>query len=195
MLYEFTRLVQAKLSDQHYPVRVSFGYEEARRGAYRGHHIVLEHDATGDTVGPPLGAKRNPRMVRSRYLGCVAEIYARSSLPAAHRGDHERECEKIVDALLAAFYKLGGRGVIEVSGGKYAPGKDAPDGSQAKWPGVCYQLQFKLPRGVYDREYLAEQDTGAAQPTGTPTDARNQTRVRLQGGDPDADPDFGCGAP
>jgi hypothetical protein len=193
MLYDFAREVQAMLSAQHYPVRVSFGYEPARRGAYRGHHIVLEHDDSGDTVGPALGAKRNPRMVRSRYLGCKAEIYVRSSLPAAHRGDHERECEKVVDALIAAFYKLGGRGVITVKGGKYEPGKDAPDGTQEKWPGVCYVLRFSLPRGVYDREYVAEQNPGAAAPTGAPTGVQNQTRARLTGGDPDADPDVGCG--
>lgn len=200
MLYEFARAVQEQVSARHYPARVVFGYEPARRGAYHGHLVVFEHDEAGDTTGPPLGAKRNPRRVRSRYLGCKAEIYVRSSLPAAQRGDHERECEKIVDALHVAFDALGGRGGIEVKGGKYVAGKDSPDGAQtngtpAKWPGVCYELRFTLARGVYDREYIAEQNPGAPDPTGAATGVQNQTRARLEGGDPDADPDVGCGGP
>lgn len=201
MIYEFTRTIQAFLTEKSYPVRVVFdtgSLGQAKAGAHRGHVVVIDHDAAGDTLGPPVGAKRNPRLVRARMLGAKAEIYAKSSLPGAHRGDHERECEKIVDALIVAFYRWGVEGQVgdlPWTSGKYIPGKDAPDDPKEKWPGVCYQITFQLPRGVYDRMYVAEQNAGAALPTGTATGVSNQTQARLEGGDPDADPDLGCGAP
>lgn len=197
MIHEFSRDIQSFLTEKHYPVQVSFGYEPIRASAHRGHFVVFEHDEAGDTLGPPLGAHRNPRLVRARYIGVRAEVYARSSLPGAHRGNHETECEKIVDALIAAFYRWGSEGKVgdlPWGSGKYVPGVDAPDGGRDKWPGVCYEITFKLPRGVYDRAYVGEQNAGDAQPTGTPTGVQNQTQARLEGGDPEADPDLGCGA-
>ncbi len=198
-IYEFSKDIQRFLTEQSYPVRVSFGYKQDanRAAAHRGHFVVLEHSDAGDTLGPPVGAKRNARLVRARMIGAKAEVYAKSSLPSARREDHERECEKIVDALIAAFYRWGVEGQVgdlPWQGGRYVPGKDAPDSPREKWPGVCYEITFQIPRGVYDRTYVAEQNAGAAQPTGTATGVSNQTRTRLTGGDPDADPDIGCGA-
>jgi hypothetical protein len=198
MLSEFSRDIQRFLTEQSYPVRATFGYEQAVAGAHRGHFVIFEHDTAGDTLGPPTtGAKRNPRLVRARYLGCVAEIYAKSSLPGARRADHERECEKIVDALVCAFYRWGAEGQVgdlPWKSGKYVDGKDAPDRPREKWPGVCYQISFALPRGVYDRTYVAENNPGAPEPTGSAATVRNRTEARLEGGDPEAPPDIGCGS-
>lgn len=201
MLYEFARDIQGFLTEKSYPVRVVFdtgAQGQAKASAHRGHVVVFDHDAAGDTLGPPLGAHRNPRLVRARYLGAKATIYAKSSLPGAHRGDHERECEKIVDALIVAFYRWGAEGRVgdlPWSKGSYVAGADAPDNPREKWPGVCYEITFRLPRGVLDRAYVAEQNPGAPHPTGAATGVQNQTQARLEGGDPDADPDLGCGAP
>lgn len=201
MIYEFTREIQGFLTDQSYPVRVIFdaGNElaQVKTAAHRGLLVVIDHDPAGDTLGPPPTARKNPRLLAARMIGAKAEIYAKSSLPGAHRGDHERECEKIVDALIAAFnrWRVEGQTIPVVwAGGKYVPGKDAPDNPREKWTGVCYEITFKVPRGVYDRSYVGEQNPGAARPTGTAASVSNQTRARLEGGDPEADPDIGCGA-
>lgn len=195
MLYEFTKDIQTFLGEKGYPVKVRFGPERITRDRYRECAIVIEHDPdTGDRVVAPPAARRNPRLVRARVLGCKATVYARSSLPNAHRGDHERECEKYVDALIVAFYRWGAEGrvgdlPITKAGYLAAP----PDGPEV-WPGVVYEIRFGLPRGIHDRAYAGEQNAGTAQPTGSPTGVQNQTQARLEGGDPDADPDLGCGA-
>lgn len=195
MIYEFSKDVQGFLAEKKYPVRVVFGPERITRERYSfGHAIVIEHDPdAGDQVSAPPAAVRNPRLVRKRVLGAKATIYARSSLPNAHRGDHERECEKIVDALIAAFYRWGAEGKVGDLPITKAGFIKPPEGPEV-WPGVAYEIRFGLPRGVYDREYVGEQNAGAAQPTGGPTSVQNQTQARLEGGDPEADPDLGCGA-
>lgn len=183
MLYEMHKGVQALLAAQKYPVHVRFGPERITRDKYReGHAIVIEHDTdAGDSVVAPRGLRENPRRVRVRALGAKATVYARSSLPNAHRGDHERECEKIVDALIVALYKWGAEGRvgdIPISKAGYIPA--APDGPEV-WPGVVYELRFAVSRGVYDRTYVAEQNPGAAQPTGTPTGVGNTTVASAPG--------------
>jgi hypothetical protein len=183
MLYELSKDLQALLAAKKYPVKVRFGPERVMRDKYReGHAIVIEHDPdAGDRLLAPPGAKHHSRMLRARVLGAKATIYARSSLPNAHRGDHERECEKIVDALTCAMYKWGAEakvGDLPVSkmGFLAAP----PDGPEV-WPGVVYEIRFGVPRGVYDRDYVGEQNAGAAGPTGAATAVGNTTVATVPG--------------
>jgi hypothetical protein len=183
MLYEFSKDIQAFLAEKKYPVKVRFGPERVTRDKYReGHAVVIEHDPdAGDQLSPPTGVSHNPRRLFDRKLGVKATIYARSSLPNAHRGDHERECEKIVDAFLSALYKWCAAGRVTAAAvSKMGFPADPADGPEV-WPGVAYEIFFGLPRGVYDREYVGEQNAGAGGPTGTPTGVGNTTVASAPG--------------
>jgi hypothetical protein len=182
VLYELHKDVQALLAAQKYPVKVRFGPERITRDKYReGHAIVIEHDTdAGDSFVAPRGLRTNPRRVRDHTQGAKATVYARSSLPNAHRGDHERECMKIVHAFVAAMYKWGAEGRvgdIPVSKAGYL----APTGGPEVWPGVVYELRFTVACGVYDRTYVGEQNPGAPQPTGTATGVGNTTVASAPG--------------
>lgn len=185
MIYEVIKDLRGFLAAQKYPVTLRHGPERITPGKYPGHVIVLERDTeSGDKLGPPLGSKTNPRLLRVVVLGSKATIYARSSLPNAHRGDHERECEKIRDALLCAMYKWGTEaraGDLPVTKMGYLPA--TPDGPEV-WPGVTYEIRFGLPRGVYDREYTREQHAGDPRPTGAATGVANRTEATAPGQDP-----------
>ncbi len=185
MLYEAAKAIQTLLSAQLYPVKVKYGPERIKRGAYpSGHVIVVERARDADDVlGPPKGVNQNPRRLFDIALACKATIYARSSLGGAHDGDHERETEKIRDAFLAALAKwhagarAGTTAGIQVSGARFAAPEEGPE----KWPGAVYELKFTIPRGVYDRAYVGEQNAGAARPTGAATGVGNTTVASAPG--------------
>lgn len=187
MLYEFVKDVRGFLAAKKYPVEVRHGPDRVTRENCRGGFaVVFERDTdSGDTLGP--AATRNvgpglPPFLRAVTLGCKATIYARSSLPNAHRGDHERETEKIRDAVLCALYKWGvaGRvGDLPVSKMGYVAAK--PEDGPEVWPGLQYEIRFGLPRGVYDREYVGEQNAGAGGPTGAATGVGNTTIATAPG--------------
>lgn len=185
MLYEFCKDIRGFLAAKKYPVAVRHGPDRVTREHYpTGHVVVFERDAaSGDKLGP--AETRNvgpglPPFLRAVTLGSKATIYARSSLPNAHRGDHERECEKIRDAVLCAMYKWGvaGRvGDLPISKMGYVENTDKPE----VWPGLKYEILFGLPRGVYDREYVGEQNAGAGGPTGSATGVGNTTVASAPG--------------
>jgi hypothetical protein len=185
MLYEFAKDIRGFLAAKKYPVAVRHGPDRVTRELYpTGHVVVFERDAaSGDKLGPPATRNEGPGLppfLRAVVLGCKATIYARSSLPNAHRGDHERETEKIRDAVLCAMYKWGvaGRvGDLPVSKMGYVENADKPE----VWPGLKYEIIFGLPRGVKDREYVGEQNAGAGGPTGAPTGVGNTTVASAPG--------------
>lgn len=191
MLYEFCKEIRTLLAAQKYPVKVVFGPERVTRDKYNhGHVIVVEHDESGDLLFAPRGAQGNPPKVADRAIGTVATVYARSVLPNAHRGDHERECEKIVDAFTAAAAKWSSAARVPriyPTRMGYAKPKPPPTGAAVTpevWPGVAYEIHFTLPRGVYDRTYVGEQNAGAARPTGAATGVANRTDASAPGVDP-----------
>lgn len=194
MLYEFCKDIRGFLAAKKYPVAVRHGPERITRETCReGHAVVFERDTdSGDQLTPPAarnGGPGEPPFLRAVVLGCKATIYARSVLPNAHRGDHERECEKIRDAVICAMYKWGvaGRvGDLPISKMGYVPAK--PEEGPEVWPGLRYEIRFGLPRGVYDREYVGEQNAGAGGPTGSPAGVGNTTIATAPG----AAPATGC---
>ncbi len=183
MLYECSKQIQTLLSAQLHPVRVKYGPERIKRGHYPSGHVIVVERArdADDTLSAPKGLNQNPRRVFDIALACKATIYARSSLPGAHDGDHERELEKIRDAFLVALYKWGAgarAGAIAVSGARFsAPEAEGPE----KWPGAVYELRFTIPRGVFDRAHVGEQNAGTARPTGTATGVGNTTVASAPG--------------
>lgn len=183
MLYEASKEIQTLLSAQLYPVKVKYGPERVQRGHYpSGHVIVIERARDADdTLSAPKGVNQNPRRLYDIALACKATIYARSSLGGAHHGDHEREAEKVRDAFLAALYKwgVGARaGAIAVRGARFSP--PAEEGPEC-WPGAVYELRFTVPRGVFDRAYVGEQNAGTPRPTGAATGIGNTTIASAPG--------------
>lgn len=190
MLYEFHKDIQRLLAERKYPVQVRYHERFTRDTCREGHAIIVEHDTdSGDQLQPPRGAQGNPPKYFDRMIGAKATVYARSSLPNAHRGDHERECEKVIDAFTSAFKKwcTAGR-VTTATVGKmgYVPPK--PDEGPEVWSGVKYEIHFALPRGVYDREYAGEQNAGNANPTGAASGVANRTDASAPG----YNPETGC---
>lgn len=188
--------VRDLVSAKGYPLSFAYGPRKMVSPTYASNFVVIQRDRTQtDGIGPPAAAKANPRMLRVRTLGAEALIYAMSALPNAHIGDHERECEKFVDAMLCALYKWGKLAQssedLPISEARYLRADERDD--VETWPGVVYRLAFRVPRGVYDRAYVSEENAGAARPTGNVTTINNQTQVRMAHGDPDADPETGCG--
>lgn len=200
MIYEMARDVAADLAARKYPVAVSYGPERVTRDGYPQGVIVVERDRDGsDAVTPPKGQVNNPRYKGVRTLAVKATIYARSSLDGPLIGDHERECEKLVDAFIVALEDWGTEskaGYIAITAAKYLDASARADTEQ--WPGVIYELRFAVPRGVYKRDYVGENNAGDARPTGAPGSFQNKTNVRLahapvdEDGNPIDPPEIGC---
>ncbi len=80
------------------------------------------------------------------------------------------------------MYKWGvaGRvGDLPVSKMGYVPAK--PEDGPEVWPGLRYEIRFGLPRGVFDRDYVGEQNAGADGPTGAATGVANTTIATAPG--------------
>lgn len=179
--------IAAALAARKYPYPVLYGPERVQRHGY-AQAIVFERDRTqNDTIGAPNGRQQNPQKQYTRGLACVATVYAASSLAGAHVGDHERECEAVVDGVVTALndWVTEARSGVDFVGGTYLDAKTR-DGVE-QWPGVAYELRFRILRGVFRRDY-----DGAAQPTGTVAGVARTTLVSYTGreGDPAA---TGCG--
>jgi hypothetical protein len=204
-LYAMSKDLQVLLHDKKFPLRVYYGPERTHREGYPDNVIVIERDReANDTIGPARGSQRNPRKLRSRGLQGVATVYARNSKAGAHTGDHETLCEKFVDALLAAMIKWAtATAAIEfaISESRYLSSDDRLGAAEEhwpgveaekieQWPGVAYRIKFTVPRALLDLDYAGE-----GLPTGELGDPAfaSTTQAYLEGGDPDADPETGCG--
>lgn len=163
MIYELSRDLEARLREQRYPVRVVYGPERTAREAGGDMVIVIERDTqTSDTVRSTQGFRANPRSFAIRDLAVLARVHAYSPLRGAHRGDHERVCEQLVDALLCALRRwmsLGRTGSdLAVTEARY----DVDDSVEA-WPGVVYRVRFRVPRQMSELDWA-----GAAHPVSPP---------------------------
>jgi len=192
MLYEMHHDLRQMLEDLGFPTRWVYGPTPTDIENYPDSLIVIERDRNAsDTIRSVQGVQRNARKLRVRDLAAQIRIYARSTVPSAHIGNHERECEKIVDAVIVALAEWGAAARATGSNGivpteaKYLSAADREE--VEIWPGVVYSLKFEVPRSVQKRTYA-----GAAQPEGGPAHFRSQTRV-TETTSPDADPEVGCG--
>lgn len=155
MIYELARDVGLSLEARKFPVRVVYGPERTAREGYDP-VIVIERDRAGsDSLEPAHGFQRNPRKVMTRMRAVRATIYAASPLPGAMIQDHERECEKLVDALLVAIHEwqtAERAGVLAVTEARYMSASERND--VETWPGVVYVLRFRVPFAVQKLTYL-----------------------------------------
>ncbi len=177
MIYELSRDLEASLQARKFPLRIAYG------------------EIVNTTRPPPVRSRL--KMVRD--LAVIAVIYAKASEAGAHIGDHERLCEKLVDAFQCALYDWSVEaksGTIPITEARYLSKENAadvelwPDVMQWGHSGVLYALRFSVPRGVYLLDFENQ-----ARPTGAPTGVRNRTEARRAGSqDEDEDPEIGCGA-
>ena len=169
MIRQMSRELTELLIARKYPLHVEFGPERTTRDAPYASVIVVERDlAASDSFEPPRGAHTNPRKKSARYLSAVATIYASSALAGAMPGEHEDLAEIYIDAFLTALSDWAILAIHEecqITDGRYV----VPEGFEA-WPGVVYQLKFRVPRGVYKRDY-----DGLGRPEGSPAAVKNTT--------------------
>lgn len=183
-----SRDIEDRLRARKYPVHVSYGPEPIDT-TRRGFHVVMMRDPEKDDVfRPPAGQRGNARRTGVRELCVLAVLTAASSKSGAHRGDHERECEALIDALtteIEAWSTEAQLNAVTWTGGKYVwPEGEAPE--QCAY--VQYAITLRVPRGVSALSY-----TGDARPEGSAAGVSNTTRVRLTGAE-DETPETGCGA-
>ncbi len=190
MIYEMTRDLESILVGRKFPYPVIYGPEQITREGYDPAIVVERDDTASDLFSPPRGAHTNPRGRHTRDMAVRATIYARSESDGAHRGDHERECEAILDGFTTALYEWASatrHAPITFSEARYV----APAGELGESaPGVKYILKFHVPRGV-----VALTFTGEGRPKQKLGGFQNRTETRLAGADvdEDADPELGCG--
>lgn len=177
MIYELSRSVEALMRERNFPVQVVFGPERDKRPLGQTGVIIVEDNDDGlDDFTAPQGAQRNPRKIAMWALSAKATIYARSSLPGAHLGDHRRELMRYVQGFIAAVdrWTTAERCSAQFSGGGMLKREEYGEGFE-QYPGAAYVFLFRLPIGVFDFVYTPEADhtPGDAQPTGSPATVTN----------------------
>lgn len=194
-MFRFCAEIQSLMREREFPVEVKPGPERVSREYGRGHVIIIERDReAGDSVfAPPnansIGTTTIAKMLRISTQSAKATIYVRSSLPGAHEGNHVEECDKVRDGLFCALYRwgvVGKTGDVPITGARFIDQDKIPE--LERWPGVIYEVKFRYGRGIFDRNY-----SGDGRPTGKATGVSNVTHAYLTGGDPDAEPETGCG--
>lgn len=182
MIYTMHRDIAAILAARKFPVRVIYGPERTVRESYDP-TIVIERDRNGsDRVTAPVGQQTNPRKYAMRSLAVSATIYTVSTLPGAMIQDHERECEKLIDAFIVALYEWQASaraGAVAIGEARYLSAADRND--VETWPGVAYRLRFTVPRAVQALTYQGE-----ARPTGQAAGVSNSTLVSAPGFNPES---------
>jgi hypothetical protein len=157
VIYSMARDIDARLAARKFPVRVIYGPERTVREGYDP-IIVIERDrGAADSVEAPKGSQTNPRKYAQRVLAVSATIYMCSRLPGAMIQDHERECEKLIDAFIVALleWQTSERaGSILINAGRYLTAADRAD--VETWPGVVYSISFAVPRAVFALTYQGE---------------------------------------
>ena len=153
MIHQLAVDTAAAMHARGYPVSVYYGPERVTRDGVPSHTILFSRDLErGDAVRAPTGQRSAPRYVRVRELGVVALVRVQSTVPGAMQHEHERECDIVVDGLLAALcdlYTAGQRPPLEVTEARMLP----PEDEQELFHGAVYRIRFVLPRAVERRDY------------------------------------------
>ncbi len=197
LIYELARDLQTLLTARKFPVNVihgppRLGLPETFGAGSLEVHTQLDAQGGDDVGGAARGSKANPRQVGTRAIGVRALIYARSSLDGAGIGDHEKLCQALVDGVIVSLLHWASEtkavGFAFKSGKMISRDERVAEGSDTP-PGAVYELVFSVPRGVYALTY-----EGEARPvTSGAITVTSATHAYRTGGDPDADPEVGCG--
>lgn len=166
MLFEFTREVALRL--RNYPVDVGFGDERFDRTLVVDNRITVKQKGP-ETWGPPIVTQQGPKpALWTRNVGVSAFFEIRSDAGGAGVIEHQRECNRIVEAFMsAAFITAQRRGTPIVGQSALSPGfaelSDGPDG----WSGSTYEVTFQLRAGSFLAEALATVDASTLTSQGT----------------------------
>lgn len=162
MIHEIGLEINAKLIARGCPLRVVDGPERTKDVTWGRERIVLEHDAAGDTFGPPRGQRPNPKHRFTRNIGCKLTIFAQSASGGAMEFEHRRRVEHVLDMVLVALEEvaIARRNGMVLKGGKLIDPVDLAGSEVAG--GAVYELTFTVERAV---EVLTW--AGGAQPEAT----------------------------
>lgn len=188
--------LDAALQARKFPIHVHFGPEYAEQDNFRSRILIERDRQAGDTVQVTRGAGRgqNPARYFVRAQTCVCRVWAQSAIPGAMHHNHEDLCDQYVDAVMVAIEdwltESKAAEHVTVQGARYLTPDEVSALYQQTWPGVVYQFQFLVPRGVrkLDGEALAQTESG-----GNMTSVTSRTNVFLTNGPDGATPEVGCG--
>lgn len=198
MIYRMFLDMRDLLRERGFPGEVTFGPVRGDHRRYQNEIVIERAFGESDTIRPPRGQQSNPRKEMVRDLACVATVYARSSLPGAHLGDHIALCDTFVDLALVCLRHWGVEAKtdgVTVQGGQFIPAEQRNGEEGKAWPGVAYRFSFLVPRSVLDWKFLREQIQGQIKETAPLGRVRNRTEVLLQAAPAGTEPDTGCETP
>ena len=159
MLFEVHRDVRDHLKSRGCPIRVVYGPERYVDSGLTDARIVIERDrGGGDSVRPPKTTTKNPKRRAERGLSGTIRIYAKSSVPGARIEDHESICEQTVDMIIIALQHAAAKSdtMISIESGGFVSAENSDVPSVETWPGVVYELEIELARGVFDVNWQGE---------------------------------------
>ena len=151
MIYQLAQLVKSELAAQGCPYSVVYGPERAPYSLSTP-RIVIERDRTSsETIAAPRARMANPVNVATRIIACKARVFAQSTLGGATVGNHEAEADLVVDKLICAIFKCVRiqKKLFEFGQGKLLGADELKYSGLEAWPGVVYELEFTVDRGVF----------------------------------------------
>jgi len=163
MLYAISKDVETELTARGCPLPVIYGPEPVADLALVRSRIVIERPReSGDTIGPPRAHKHNPRRAAERGIAARVRIYAHATVEGARVQDHESVAEQaaglIVVALQIAIARQKTTAAFSSSGYVAPAALEIPE--LRVWPGVVYEIDLTVQRGVFDRTWAgASKDT------------------------------------
>lgn len=192
MMHEITLAVAEQLRARGVPFAVVFGPERQKTTLTSPVRIVIERDRqVGDGIGPARSVHTNPRMRAVRAIGCVARIFAKSNVAGAGEWDHAELADKLVDKLVVALDVVvrSNQTLWAPVRGKFLTAEELAARDLTTWPGVVYELQFTVDRGVFDSDFAGEAAPKASVGPGGVA-VQSTTKVKVNGV---GDPETACG--
>lgn len=161
MIYRFSRALGEALKARGFPYRTVYTPFLDVKVTYPSTVLVTHSRGVSERVGSAIAPRRNPRSVLTRYLSADVYTFAKSNKPGAHVGEHEEECDAVVDGVLTAadlIIRAAGAVAFEVPEARYltASEREALGGFVEQWPGVVYYVRVVVPRGVARLTYAGE---------------------------------------
>lgn len=183
------------LADRKFPIRVHYAPEYFSAGSVES-RITIERDTqAGDAFLPVQGNTRNTRKRGVRKLGCIARVWAEATQPGVMQHNHEELCDDYVDGLHTALQdwlkEAKASADAEIVAGRFLAPEEIRRLEGGEWPGVVYELKFRVPRSV---DYRNGEGAGATEAGDNITGVSNRTDVYLAPRPEGATPDTGCGA-
>jgi hypothetical protein len=163
MIYTISRELDAALNAKGVPLRVVYG-PESTDGVTSRERIVMQRAEDGNPT--MRGTKGNPgSSLMARGQGVTIRVYARSPIGGAQQWDHERRADLVVDRImfhLETLVRVRRNTLTWGRCGFRKPAEVSLETELPPWPGVVYEMQCQIDRGVFDRAWpTAESPEGA----------------------------------